>query len=189
MRSHIIRRAVATVAIGSLAALAPLSVAQASEVAPTPEIQETPELTLDDLREIGTVSSVSTGMSDLTRSPSAAVAAKNTTWQRTYSRTWKDAGITLATHRMNISWTGDGNGRLVTSPRSISTDVGTALLVSATNKKSSWDWYTAGKGGTGQGNSYTDIVLGIPTKWGNVGATQSSRIRVQVNGYGGAGAL
>lgn len=187
------RRTVAATLVGmALAIGAPGAASAAEGGARELEVEYgTGPVTIEELKAIGNYTSVSTGGARLVAGPPSGQATiqATRTWQRTHTTTWRDLGVTVATHAANTTWSGDGNGRMYSSPKAVSTDVGTMPGISTRNRSAKWDWYNAGQGKTAQSNSYVDIILGIPTKWGVIGATQSSRIRVQVNGYGGAGRL
>ena len=72
--------------------------------------------------------------------------------------------------------------RSTAAPRGIDVDWWTAPLNNYKTHSSKWDWYTTGKGGTGRSNTQVQFVFGVPTPWGPVGSSYSSRIYTTVNG-------
>jgi hypothetical protein len=116
--------------------------------------------------------------------------ASGTTWTRDATNTYKNAfGNTIIRHTAIIQWSGSGSGTLYSTPKALNNDT---YAITGINKRSSsaaWDWYTAGAGKTGQSNNVATFLLGIPTPWGNIGQTTTSRIINQVNGYGGMGRI
>ncbi|MBY6277503.1 hypothetical protein [Symbiobacterium thermophilum] len=103
----------------------------------------------------------------------------------TITRSFKSlAGLTVAKHYSRTTWT-YGGGTLYSSPRGIDVDWWTAPLNNYKTHSAKWDWYTTGKGGTGRSNTQVQFVFGVPTPWGPVGSSYSSRIYTTVNGNGG----
>jgi hypothetical protein len=117
--------------------------------------------------------------------------AEATTWTRNDAKnTYKNAlGVTLMTHTAIVQWTGDGKGKLISSPKSLDNSTYQFTGVTRTGVSAKWSWYTAGKGGTGQAVNKASWLIGIPTPWGGIGTTHESVIINQVNGYGAMGRI
>lgn len=122
---------------------------------------------------------------EYTRNPNADVSALASTKTVTIVRSFKSlVGLTVAKHYSTTTWT-YGGGTLYSSPRGIDVDWWTAPLNNYKSHSKKWDWYTTGKGGTGRSNTQVVFVFGVPTPWGPVGSSYSSRIYTTVNGSGG----
>lgn len=119
------------------------------------------------------------------RKPQGDVSLLATVRTVTITRTFKSlAGLTVARHDSTTTWT-YGGGYLYSSPRAISVDWWTAPLNNYKSHSATWDWFTPGQGGTGRSNTQVVFVFGVPTPWGPVGSSYSSRIHTTVNGNGG----
>lgn len=105
----------------------------------------------------------------------------------TTAHVWRNykslVGLTVARHDSWTTWTWSG-GYLYSSPKGIDVDWWTAPLNNYKSHSQKWDWFTAGQGGTGRSNTQVQFVFGVPTPWGPVGSSYTSRIRTTVNGYG-----
>ena len=120
-----------------------------------------------------------------TRKPEGDVSALASTRTVTVTRSFKSlAGLTVAKHHSTTTWT-YGGGTLYSSPKGIDVDWWTAPLNNYKSHSQKWDWYTTGYGGTGRSNTQVQFVFGVPTPWGPVGSSYSSRIYTTVDGYGG----
>jgi|GEM_PF-2202677 len=119
------------------------------------------------------------------RSAQGDVSAMATVRTVTVTRTFKSlAGLTVARHDSTTTWTFSG-GYLYSSPRAIAVDWWTAPLNNYKSHSAQWDWFYSGQGGTGRSNTQVVFVFGVPTPWGPVGSSYSSRIYTTVNGNGG----
>jgi len=93
-------------------------------------------------------------------------------------------GLTVCRHKAITTFT-FGSQRLYNDPRNIDTDPWTALFNYVGSQSEQWDWYQSQLYGTGRSNSRVTFVFGVPTPWGPVGSTTTSRIYTNVS-YTGA---
>ncbi len=130
---------------------------------------------VQDLVNVGTVPAIGV----------AEVEAQSV-WTRTVqvTRTYYSlVGLAVARHYATTWWT-YGGGYLYSSPRGYANDWWTAPLNYVTGSSGQWDWYHVGQGGTGRSNLQVTFVFGVPTPWGPIGSTYSSRIFTWFNGWG-----
>lgn len=119
-------------------------------------------------------------------SPQSANAA--TVKTVVYEHSFKSlVGLTVCRHKAITTFTYDGQ-KPYSSPRGIDTDTWTALFNHVGSQSEQWDWYLAQQYGTGRSNSRVAFVFGVPTPWGPVGATTTSRIYTNVNYKGSTSA-
>lgn len=117
-------------------------------------------------------------------------SAHAVTWTREATNTYRNVfGVTLMRHTAIVQWSGNGSGTLYSSPRALNNTTYQFTGITRTDSKGSWDWYSTGKGGTGQAINKVDWLIGVPTPWGGIGTTHHSLIINQVNGYGGMGRI
>lgn len=110
----------------------------------------------------------------------AAASTRTVTDVNTY---YSLVGIAVAKHYATTYWT-YGNGYLYSSPRGKYNDWWTAPLNYYSGQSAIWDWYKTGYGGTGRSNMQVRFTFGVPTPWGPIGSTYTSRILTWFNGWG-----
>lgn len=84
-------------------------------------------------------------------------------------------GIILAVHYGTIAWTSDGMF-LFDQPRYTFNDWWTFPPHFVSDESASWTWFDPGFGGTGKSNLRLVFTFGVPTPWGPIGSSHTSRI-------------
>lgn len=112
--------------------------------------------------------------------PGSTNYTKTVTITRTY---YSLAGLAVAKHHATTWWT-YGSNYLYSSPKGYDNDWWTSILNYKTGDSGKWDWYNTGTGGSGRSNLQVTFEFGVPTPWGPIGSTYSSRIYTTVRSDG-----
>lgn len=100
---------------------------------------------------------------------------------------WKSlAGVTVVKHWSYHTFSYDGTS-LLSSPRSLDNSYWSLPPTWHKSDSRHWDWYTAGRSGTGRGDVSSVFVTGVPTPWGPIGSSlkdgQWGYVRYNGTGY------
>ena len=118
------------------------------------------------------------GVDDTVQIKSWWIVTRSTTWIRTFKSL---LGVPVARHEAHTMWTcAPLENFMLSGPRSLDTDWWTLPPTFMTSYSEKWDWFVTGFDGTGRANHHMAFVFGVPTPWGPVGSTFSSRIRTLV---------
>ncbi len=122
------------------------------------------------------------GVDDTVQIKSWEIVTRNTTWIRTFKSL---LGVPVARHYAHTTWTCSPHVNFMWSgPRSLNSDWWTLPPTFMTSYSETWDWFHTGFGGTGRANHHMAFVFGVPTPWGPIGSTFSSRIWTLVRADG-----